>query len=405
MKCQNTPELLQVAGQLVTYLRKYMVERGYAKSTIVIYQVIAHQIIEWWTLQGSLSLNELFNLSTSNVHAQTGLLTNNTKRAVFRHLRRIYRSQTTSNAEVSTPVQNEIEEYDRYLHQACGLALATRVSRRRIVGEFLSSRFGNGPIKANSLEPHGLMHYVASRVSGVKPGTASVIATAIRSYLKFLQFRGDVDPHLVRIIPSPPKWRLKDYPITLSPSQISALLDAFDLNCPTGLRDHAMALCMLHMGLRAGEVANLNLEDLNWRQSILHVYVGKSRTYRALPLMSDCGNALANYLKGGRPPCASRKVFVRHTVPVGSGIQAENVRGAIRRAYKRAGFPQHWTGTHILRHTAATCMLNSGASLKEVADVLGHQSIDTTIIYTKVNTTALETVSQPWPGGKNEQYQ
>jgi site-specific recombinase XerD len=234
-----------------------------------------------------------------------------------------------------------------------------------------------------------------SRVRGYKPGTASVIATALRSYLKFLQFRGDIDPSLVWTIPSPPQWRLQDYPNVLSDIQVTALMNSFDLTHPAGLRDSAMALCMLHMGLRAGEVANLALDDLNWR---IYIRRDKSRTCRELPLLNGFGNALVNYLKRGRPTCTSQKVFVRHTVPVGISMNAENVRGAIRRAYERAGFPRQWTGTHILRHTAATRMLNKGATLKEVADVLGHKSIDTTVIYTKVDITRLQTVSQPWPG-------
>jgi site-specific recombinase XerD len=300
--------------------------------------------------------------------------------------------------EKPTPVQEELEAYCRFLDQVCGLAPATLISRRRIVGEFLSSRFGDGQIDTSSFESHDLMQYVALRVRGYKPGTASVIATAIRSYLKFLQFRGGVDPALVRIIPSPPQWRLQDFPNILSDIQVTALMNSFDLSHPAGLRDSAMTLCMLHMGLRAGEVANLSLDDLNWRRSILYIRRDKSRTCRALPLLIGCGNALANYLKQGRPPCTSRKVFVRHTVPIGSDMTAENVRGAIRRAYERAGFPRQWTGTHILRHTAATHMLNKGATLKDVADVLGHKSIDTTVIYTKVNLKGLQAVSQPWPG-------
>jgi site-specific recombinase XerD len=387
------------SGLLVSRFNEYLVEQGYAQTTTVLYMAVAHQIIEWFiTAKESMSLNELFGMSIAEVHAQSGLLKSGTHRAVFHHLRRIHMNMSDPTDEKPTPVQKELEAYCRYLDQVCGLAPATRISRRRIIGEFLSSRFGDGQIDTSSFESHDLMQYVALRVRGYKPGTASVIATAIRSYLKFLQFRGDVDPALVRIIPSPPQWRLQDFPTVLSDIQVTALMNSFDLSHPAGLRDSAMTLCMLHIGLRAGEVANLTLDDLNWRRSILYIRRDKSRTCRELPLLTGCGNALANYLKRGRPSCTSRKVFVRHTVPIGSDMTAENVRGAMRRAYERAGFPRQWTGTHILRHTAATHMLNKGATLKEVADVLGHKSIDTTVIYTKVNSKGLQAVSQPWPG-------
>lgn len=390
---------LAASELLVSRFNEYLTERGYAQRTTVLYLAVADQIIEWcMSTQESMSLNELFGLSIAEVHEQSDLLKSGTHRAVFRHLRRIHMNLSDPTYRKPTPVQEEIETYCRYLDQICGLASATLVYRRRIIGEFLSSRFGDGPINTSLFDSQGLMQYVASRVRGYRPGTASVIATALRSYLKFLQFRGDVDPALLFIIPSPPQWRLQGYPNALSDFQVTALMNSFDLSHPAGLRDYAMTLCMLHMGLRAGEVANLALDDLNWRQSILYIRRDKSRTCRELPLLNGFGNALVNYLKRGRPTCTSRKVFVRHTVPVGISMNAENVRGAIRRAYERAGFPRQWTGTHILRHTAATRMLNKGATLKEVADVLGHKSIDTTVIYTKVNITGLQTVSQPWPG-------
>ena len=203
------------------------------------------------------------------------------------------------------------------------------------------------------------------------------------------------------MIPSLPIRRLADYPTVLSESQVAVLLSVFDLTAPAGMRDHAMALCMLHMGMRSGEVASLCLEDIDWRESVIRLSRTKARKPRELPLLTSCGISFSRYLQYGRPVSRSRNVFVRHVVPVGSRLSAENVRGAMRRAYARAGFPPTWTGTHILRHTAATMMLNKGASLKELADVLGHKSIDTTMIYTKVNISALETVMLPWPEVKS----
>ena len=115
------------------------------------------------------------------------------------------------------------------------------------------------------------------------------------------------------------------------------------------------------------------------------------------PLAHRSGQSIATYLKDGRPLTESDALFVRYSVPKGTPLTAELVRGAMRRAYARAGFPKEWTGTHLLRHTAATLMQQGGASLKAVADVLGHRSIDTTIVYTKVDVPALRTVALPWP--------
>jgi len=409
MEAKKDLSWLSESGELLSGMKAELFRIGYASSTINRYTRVACRFFEWCKEQKqpfSLNLDEAIQLFLTHYESTcTGEFRCSgykDRHAALSQLRkcsnRIRGHPSCEKAISCCPVQTELNAFENYLEKVCGLLLATRVSRKQFVGDFLSQQFGNGPVLTETFTPRNLMNYVSSRARGYKPGTASVMATAIRSYLKFLQFRGDIDARLVGLIPSPPMWRLADYPIVVSDTQVHSLINAFDIKGASGMRDHAMALCMLHMGLRAVEVANISLNDIDWRQSILHLYRGKSRICRELPLMSGCGSSIARYLKYGRPSSKSRKIFLRHSVPVGIAINAENVRGAMRRAYARAGFPSTWTGTHILRHTAATRMLNNGASLKEVADVLGHQSIDTTIIYTKVHTTALETVLQPWPG-------
>jgi integrase len=179
------------------------------------------------------------------------------------------------------------------------------------------------------------------------------------------------------------------------------LLRVFDTSTASGLRDCAIALCLLKLGLRAGEVAAIKLDDFDWTDGTLRIVGGKTGRERLLPLPKCLGKAIVSYVRKGRPVTRSRSLFVRHRVPTGEPMVAELVRGAMRRAYAKAGFPAQWTGTHMLRHTAATRMIEAGASLKEIADVLGHQSLDTTVIYTKVNLPALMRVSMRWPGGES----
>jgi site-specific recombinase XerD len=190
---------------------------------------------------------------------------------------------------------------------------------------------------------------------------------------------------------------LAKLPRSLSDEQVRALLAAFDKSTATGLRDHAIALCFLELGLRAGEVAAIELDDIDWEAGTLRIAEGKSHRGRMLPLPKASGRAIVSYLRKGRPATLTRSLFVRHRVPAGKAMAAELVRGAMRRAYAKGGLPAEWTGTHLLRHTAATRMIQGGASLKQIADVLGHQSIDTTMIYTKVDVPALRMVSMPWP--------
>ncbi len=157
-----------------------------------------------------------------------------------------------------------------------------------------------------------------------------------------------------------------------------------------------MARCLSDMGLRCHEVAFMKIHDIDWRSGTLHLHHNKSRRQDQLPLPDVTGHAIVDYLRHGRPSTPSRSIFVFHRAPAGRGVAGTTVRGAIRRAFSHANLP--WTGTHILRHTAATRMVQGGATLKEVADVLRHHCFDTTQIYTKVNLPELRLVAMPWPG-------
>lgn len=183
----------------------------------------------------------------------------------------------------------------------------------------------------------------------------------------------------------------------MSEDQLRRFLSGFDQTTPTGRRDYAMARCQVDLGLRAGEVIALHLEDLDWRRGTLRIAGGKVGRTRELPLPQEVGRAIAEYLRRGRPVTPCRNVFVRHTVPVGGAIGPALIRGVIRRAFARVEGCTHLAGTHVLRHTAATRLHRGGASLKEVADLLGHRSLDTTAIYTKVDLPALAAVALPWP--------
>ena len=157
-----------------------------------------------------------------------------------------------------------------------------------------------------------------------------------------------------------------------------------------------MARCLADLALRCHEVAGLRLDAIDWRAGTLRLEQTKSHRVELLPLPQTTAQALIDYLRQGRPSTSSRAVFVYHRAPRGEGVRKTTVRGAIRRAFGRAGLT--WSGTHILRHTAATRMLQGGTSLKAIADVLRHRSIDTTLIYTKVDLLQLSRVAMPWPG-------
>jgi site-specific recombinase XerD len=171
----------------------------------------------------------------------------------------------------------------------------------------------------------------------------------------------------------------------------------------TGRRDYAMAFCMTDLGLRAAEVAGLKLDDMDAAAGTLRLSGSKSRRERVLPMTRRLRQAVIAYVRQHRPETDDGHLFVRHRVPVGAAVSRELVRGVMRRAYASVPGCEDWTGTHVLRHTAATRLHRAGADLKRVADILGHRSLDTTAIYTKVDLNRLAQVALPWPAGKEVQ--
>jgi integrase len=157
-----------------------------------------------------------------------------------------------------------------------------------------------------------------------------------------------------------------------------------------------MVRCLADLGLRAAEVARLQLDDLDWQSGTLRVAYSKSRRTDLLPLPAETGRAIADYLHDERPPTANRAVFVRHVAPYDEPIGRGVVQRAVREAYRRCG----WTRTrvHTLRHSVASRLLRQGRPLKEIADVLRHRSLDTSAIYAKVDDVRLAAIALPWPG-------
>jgi integrase len=209
--------------------------------------------------------------------------------------------------------------------------------------------------------------------------------------------KGLCGAELVNAVPSLPAWKLSGIPSYLTKEQLDKFLSSFDHKTPTGRRDYAIALCLARLGLRRKEVTHITLDDIDWRSGILRITSSKSRRFSSLPLPEDVGKAIISYLRNGRPPTEERQLFVCHRHRVGAPLQSTAIGIIIRRRFKRTGMKVPSRGTHILRHTVATHMVQKGVSIKEVADFLRHRSLDTTVIYTKVNLPMLLEVALPWP--------
>ena len=283
-----------------------------------------------------------------------------------------------------------LQRFDEHLEQARGLAASTRRRRLQIVASLM--------LRTSSATPTApeLRQFITVELTRVSAASGASLAGALRSYLRFRAFEGDPVDHLLPVIASPAHWRLAPLPQTLSASELDRLLDAFPPDLPSRLRAFAIVRCLVDLGLRSSEVISLNLDDIDWGTGTLCVAHSKSRRADVLPLPESTGRAIAEYLRSERPATTSRRVFVRHVAPVDHPVGADVVRNTVRAAYLRAGLPH--TRVHILRHTLASRLLATGGTLKEVADVLRHRELDTSMIYAKVDRSRLAAVAMPWPG-------
>ena len=323
-------------------------------------------------------------------------------RPALAHLLHVLREQgylSEPRTLLSPAIQSELERFDQHLNSVCGLASATRTSRRQWVGRFLVDRFGSSPIDIDDVEPADIVRFMVQPTDRYRPGTLQALGSALRSYLRFraVNCGNRVEALLAAVLP-PAHWRLDTVPKYLTAEEVDSFLGTFDQQSIDGRRDYAIARCLLDMGLRGCEVAAIQLDDINWREGTLTISHGKSRRSDVLPLAVSTGKAIVQYLRSARPPSTNRGLFARHQAPFSTPITVELVRGVIRRGFGRCGLDR-FSGAHVLRHTAAVRMRCAGASLKEVADVLRHRSLDTTMIYSKVDLPTLAAVAALWPGG------
>ncbi len=296
-----------------------------------------------------------------------------------------------------TPIDAILVAFTEHLQRNRGAACSTCERYVRDIHPLLEETFGAGPFEPSRLTPASLRTYVAERASRHSQRAGRRRATAVRSFLRFLHLQGFVDGQLVEVVPGVRDTRYSTLPVPLSSTQLSQLLGSIDRGKPAGMRDYAMVLCLAHLGLRAKEVAELTLDDIDWRAGTVTIARSKARRASVLPLPKSVGGAIATYLRQSRPPTSVRHVFVRHFFPLGAPLRSANVTAAVQHGIHRSGLVVLSRGAHTLRHTAATEMVRGGVSLKAVADVLGHRSIDTTAIYTKVDLGRLREVTLPWP--------
>jgi integrase len=385
---------------------KYLVGRGYADHTTKVYlYCVAH--FARWIRRHRIATCDLTDDSVRRFitehlprctcpppvrrHASD-------VRAALRHLLiSLDEAGVLRKVKVVSAVDDELCRFDEYMNRARGLARSTRMQRLKILRSFLLQSHVAG---SRVLPPHTqdeLRQFIETQIRRLCPGSVKLVAGTLRAYLRFRATLGDPVAHLLPVIASPANWRLATLPQTLSREEVVQLLGAFPQGLPSRRRAYAMVRCLVDLGLRASEVVSIDLDDIDWEAGTLRIVKNKSRRVDVLPLPQSTGQAIATYLRAERPPTTSRRVFVRHVAPVAIPIGPEVLRKIVREAYCRCGLPH--TRVHILRHALASRLLATGSTLKEVADVLRHRELATSMIYTKVDMVHLSAVAMPWPGG------
>ncbi len=302
----------------------------------------------------------------------------------------VCRSNSASTIAADEPMY--IAGFRHWLEVHRGAALPTRKLYCRGANELFEA-LGNDPHRWGPQQVRG---FFLDRAGRCGAATIEKLVTAVRAFLRYLIAQGYCRSDLDWAVPTMAHWRLAALPRYLTPEQVEQLLAACKGDSPRCIRNRAIILLLLRLGLRAGDVAGMRIADLEWDNATVRVS-GKGRYEVCLPIPQDVGDAVLRYLECRPQVSRSDKLFLRSIAPYGPFASGDGVSSVVTRVLKRAGVKTPVKGANLLRHTAATEMLRQGVSLEGIGSVLRHRSIDTSAYYAKVDVVLLRPIAQPWP--------
>lgn len=390
-------------GALFERFAQALSETGYATITARRHLRAAEHFL-YWTHRHGLPLRDLnfqsfarFELHLNRSRCRHFGHTN--KQEVVRGARvfltYLQGARIPTRRRVKPPIQDPVlmVEFRQWMRQQRGTCDATLYNYSIHIRDLLR-KLGEDP---HRFDAQRLRAFVLekSRTSGW--AAAKKCTTALRMFVRFLIAGGYCSVRLEGAIPTLAHWRLAALPRYLQPEQVEQLIASCDTGSPVGRRDRAILLLLARLGLRAGDIVHLRLNDIDWKQAWIHVS-GKGRRHTRLPLTQEIGQAIVTYLEEGRPRTNTDTLFVRCRAPFHALGSHCAISVIVDRALKRAKVVRPSRGAaHLLRHSVATSMLRQGASLQDIAAILRHRSVETTQIYAKVDIAALRQIAQPWP--------
>lgn len=390
-------------GAYVDDLARQLSDEGYARASVRYALQLVADVGRWMARRKIVAaqliperLECYLEYRSRHQHCRSG------DAAIVRRLLKLLREKgivATAVPIERTPAQRMEEEFRQYLERERRLSSATVFLYLPFARRFLAECFANGELRLDSLRAGDVVRFVQQEaVRFHHPKRAKLMTSALRSFLQYARYQGLISIDLRSSVPTVANWSMASLPRALSSDDVQRLLAHCNRHTAAGRRDWAILLLLARLGLRAGEVVGLTLDDLDWERGELCIRASGGNFDR-LPIPQDVGAALADYLRRLRPACSCRQVFVRMKAPHRGFASSVAICSIVRRALERAGLNPPHKGAHLLRHSVATHMLRQGASLAEIGELLRHRNQQTTMIYAKVDLDLLRPLALPWPGG------
>ncbi len=320
-----------------------------------------------------------------------------TLRRLIDLLRRLGVCGVPSAISEPTPIEQIVAAYASYLRKEQGLSTRTLAQYCPFAESFLSERFGIGPVNLATLRGLDAIKFVQQQAARLSPARAKAATIALRSFLRYVRFCGETRFDLAAAVPTVPNWSMTAIPRAIAPEHLRAVIAKCPHDTPIGRRDYAILLLLARLGLRSCEIVALTLDSIDWEAGSIAV-VGKGDQAAVLPLPTDVGEAIAQYLQWGRPVSNCRALFLRVCAPIRELGAPQTIATIVGTAISRAGVETRSRGAHQFRHALAADLLRQGATLAEIGSLLRHRHPKTTSIYAKVDFTALRPLGLPWPG-------
>lgn len=391
--------------ELIHNFEKFLENKGYSSQTIHAYTKALEQAPDSWNVTETQLLyehikhtltdnNQTFTPATRhNIGPASSLLFQMQTSEVFRSYDRNQRYKTLRNKEL-------LEEFFKYSSEFKHITSMSATAECHHISVFLDS-LDSIPDDWAMLTAECVNHYVCTVFQNIKASSIGRYITSLRNFFRFLEYKGYVINKSVLELPlTPADWQKSNVPITLTSDEEKRLRFHYKNDEEMGIRNNIIIRLMLDLGLRCSEIPNIMLNDIKWTNALIQIHDTKNNHVRQLPLSAELGKLLEEYILRYRPSLPDEKhLLLRKYVNQYTCMSRENVRYVIRNAFAKEHITGYWKGTHALRRTAASKIFNNGTGLKLTADILGHESLDSTKAYIKVDFEHLKAVAAPWPGG------